>query len=181
MKSSSQCPFGHESCRSLPTPGSRGNIHIYGYIYMVREIPMSFPYNQLSTCPIDNSKRLACLAVTMHLPWNHSLFAVVLLTTQTVYLLWSAQQLPLTPGGDLSGMTRIHSVVVHNGYDCLPVGPGNGMETAASPPLYSPVPSTGNYHESLPPALGQVLGIGGLPSQHQPVGYSSHLFWVFPT
>ena len=165
-----------------------GEIKTSTYIYMVREIPMSFPYNQLSTCPIDNSQRLACLAVTMHLPWNHSLFAVVLLTTQTVYLLWSAQQLPLTPGGDLSGMTRIHSVVVHNGYDCLPVGPGNGMETASSPPLYSPVPSTGNYHEPLPPALGQVLGILGilgilgLPnSQHQPVGYSSHLFWVFPT
>ena len=46
-------------------------------------------------------------------------FAVVLLTTQTVYLLWSAQQFPLTPGGDLSGMTRLHSVVVHHGYDCL--------------------------------------------------------------
>ena len=26
------------------------------------------------------------------------------------------------------------------------------------------------YHEPLPPALGQVRGIGGLPSQHQPVG-----------
>ena len=122
-----------------------GEIKTSTYIYMVREIPMSFPYNQLSTCPIDNilapcgsyldpsptdahlllpvqsgqkylGQRLACLAVTMHLPWNHSLFDTVCVVRHKQYtLLWSAQQLPLTPGGDLSGMTRIHSVVVRNG------------------------------------------------------------------
>ena len=38
------------------------------------------------------------------------------------------------------------------------VGPGNGMETASSPPLYSPVPSTGNYHEPLTPGVGSGTG-----------------------
>ena len=163
--SSSHCPLGHQSCRSLPTPassdlqGKQKTAHTYicGY----RAIPISFPYNQLSTCPTDNSsplwvlfgpkpyrcpftvaripgqysQRQKILRLALGLPcsYPHAFvmepllafvaldheFAVVLLTTQTVYLLWSAQQLPLTPGGDLSGMTRLHSVVVHHGYDCL--------------------------------------------------------------
>ena len=47
------------------------------------------------------------------------------------------------PGGDLSGMTRLLSVVVHHGYDCLQSDPVMVMETASSPPLLS-IPSRGN-------------------------------------
>ena len=173
---------------------------------------MSFPYNQLSTCPTDNSsplwvlfgpkplqmpiyccpnpwpvqseqkylgQRLACLAVTpTHLPWNHSLHSLHwTMSLPSSFLFTTQTSIPALVRPTTSSYTKAGTFRAWRGSPriWLPsVGPGNGMETASSPPLL-PVPSTLNYHEPLSPALGQVRGIGGLPSQHQPVG----LFWVY--
>ena len=103
--------------------------------------------------PCSYPKEIACHGTTpcIFVALDHE-FAVVLLTTQTVYLLWSAQQLPLTPGGDLSGMTRLHSVVVHHGYDCL--------QSDSFFSTTTPVHSTGNsFFCAFPLRVGSIQDI----------------------
>ena len=150
-----------------------GEIKTSTYIYMVREIPMSFPYNQLSTCPVDNilapcgsyldpsptdahlllpvQSGQKYLGQHLALPCSYHAPAMepLLVCCRPSY---DTNSIPALVRPTTSSYTRrgpfghdTHSFCRGSQRIWLPsVGPGNGMETASSPPLL-PVPSMNLY------------------------------------